>query len=236
MAVISASPVFFPVTPPLLTIATDVSELVQVTFLLAPVTTVSSLTVLPVPFVPRSMESRFSEMALFFTVILQVDDTPFAVAMMSAVPAETAVTFPVLSTVATFLLLLLHTVFLPAPFTVAFNCSISPEDTALALSGDGAQYRTAAVLFNLMLGSTTVTRQVSRGKPIPEEIMAFPFLSAVTTPFCPSWSTTAIFSFHETHRVFLPSGSFSISSTSWFSSSPILMVAVFILMKKLPSA
>ncbi len=215
----------------------DASSLFHATFLFAPTTVGTSLTVLPAPFVLSSMVSRFSESVLSFTVILQLDDTPFAVAVISAVPAETAVTFPVSgSTTATFLLLLRHIVFLSAPFTVAFSCNISPPDTAFALSDTGAQYKTAAVLFNLMLGSTTVTRQVSRGKPIPEEIMAFPFLSAVTTPFCPSWSTTAIFSFHETHRVFLPSGSFSISSTSWFSSSPILMVAVFILMKKLPSA
>ncbi len=81
-----------------------------------------------------------------------------------------------------------------------------------------------------------MTRHVSRGKPIPDEIMAFPFLSAVTTPFSPSCSTVATFSFQETHLVFLPSGSFSISRTNGFFSSPIFTVAVLILMPKLLSA
>ncbi len=236
LAVIYASPAFFPVTFPPFTVAIVASEVVHVTFLFTPIIVGTSFMELPIPFVLNCISSRLSESALSFTVTLQTVDFPFAVAVIFAVPAETEVTFPSLSTVATSLLLLFHTVSLFAPFTVAFNCIVFPLDTAFELSKAGAQYRTVVVLFNLILGSTTVTTHVIRGKPMPDEIIAFPFLSAVTTPFSPSCSTVATFSFQETHLVFLPSGRLLIQSTNGFSSSPIFTVHLELLIEILFSA
>ena len=51
----------------------------------------------------------------------------FAVAVMVTVPAETEVTFPFASTVATFMSELSHTTFFVAPLMVAFNCSVFTE-------------------------------------------------------------------------------------------------------------
>ena len=65
-----------------------------------------SFIALPVPLVLNCISLRLNESALSFTVILQTDDFPFAVAIMSVVPAATEVTFPVASTVATFVFLL----------------------------------------------------------------------------------------------------------------------------------
>ncbi len=139
VAVISASPVLFPVTFPPFTVATVGLEVAHVTFLFAPTIAGISFIALPVPLVLNCISLRLNESALSFTVILQTDDFPFAVAIMSVVPAATEVTFPVASTVATFVFLLLHSVSLLAPFTVAFNCIVFPLDVASAFSEAGAQ-------------------------------------------------------------------------------------------------
>ena len=123
VAVIMAVPVFFPVTFPPLTVAIVLSEVVHFTDLLEPVMEGVSFIELPFPLVLSCMESIFRAILLSFTVTGQEAVFPFAVAVITAVPAETEVTFPVPSTVATELSELSHSVILEAPLTVAFSCT-----------------------------------------------------------------------------------------------------------------
>ena len=127
VAVITAVPLLLPVTLPPLTFATVLSEDVHFTDLLEPITVGVILIELPLPFVLNCKLLILSVMELSRTVILQLSVFPFAVAVMFAVPADTEVTLPVPSTVATAVLSLFHETDFEVPFTVAFNCTVFVE-------------------------------------------------------------------------------------------------------------
>ena len=121
VAVIVAVPVLFPVTFPPLTTATFLSEVFHFTDFEVPTMVGVSFMELPLPFVLSCIVFIFKDILLSFTVTTQEAVLSLAFAVIVALPADTEVTLPLLSTVATSGLSLVHSTVFEAPFTVAFN-------------------------------------------------------------------------------------------------------------------
>ena len=188
LAVIVAVPAFTAVTLPLeSTVATDVFDELQLTVLsvaLDGLTVAVSVTLSPSVRLRLLLSSVTPSTATVFaaTVTEQVADFPPALAVIVAVPAFTAVTFPLESTVATDVFDELQLTVLSVAlsgFTVAFRLADSPSvRLKLVLSND--MLSTATVDED---ASLTVTAQVADFSPALAVIVAVPAFTAVTLPF-----------------------------------------------------
>ena len=145
VAVITAVPAFFAVTFPLLSTAATASLLLLHFTVLSPVVFDGVIVAVNVSLSPSVMLVVLLlrlipviAISFCFTVTVQLAVFPLLlVAVITAVPAFFAVTFPLLSTAATSALLLLHfTVLSPVAFDgaiVAVNVSLSPSVNVVAL-------------------------------------------------------------------------------------------------------
>ena len=141
------------------------------------------------------------------TVISQVADTPFAaIAVMVAVPEDTAVTSPEPSTVAQLGLLdFQSTVFSVASSgdRDAVNCKVSPFSVSDAVAWFNVTRSTWIAGSSISIRASQVAETLPSS--VETVITAFPVLTAVTLP---CWSTVAICSLLDVHtRVpFAPAG------------------------------
>lgn len=193
VAVMVAVPALFAVTTPSATVATVASLEVQVMVLsvvFSGVNVTVKVTVLPTSTVAcdgsREMLSTGT-----ITVTVQVADLPLAVvAVMVAVPAATAFTLPVLSTVAT-------AASLEVQVTV-LSVASSGETVGVKVSEQPTARLSSSLLSDIpVTGIVTVTEQVADSPfEVVAVIVAVPALTAVTIP---SEDTDAIVASLEVH-------------------------------------
>ena len=180
VAVMVAVPTATAVTLPLLsTVALEVSLLVQVTVLyvaLSGATVAVSVSLAPTWSVRLSLLNVTEVTGTGLTVTVQVADFPPAVAVMVAEPMATAVTFPLESTVALDVLLLVQVTVLSSALsglTVAVSVSLAPIS------------RVSSVLLRVTEATgtgLTVTLQVALESPAWAVMVAVPLATAVTFP------------------------------------------------------
>ena len=167
--------------------------------------------------------SRTDATAIALTVTAAVVDLPSLVAVTLAAPGATAVTWPVLSTMATDALLLRHDTTRPdsaAPFastTVEFRSPCCPTvsssslgDSRTAATGVGATVSVATALFPCSVAA----------------MLALPTLSAVTTPFCETVATATSLLDQKTPllEIVLPAPSRTVTSSGVLLPTPSVSV------------
>ena len=202
VAVITAVPALFAVTVPLAsTVATASLLLPQLTFLLSVVfsgsTVAVSLYVLPstIPTVLSLRRTSVTGICFFSTFTVQPALFPFVlVAVITAVPALLAVTFPLASTVATASLLLLQLTFLLSVVfsgsTVAVSLYVLPSTIPTVLS-----LRRTSVT-GICFFSTFTVQPALFPFVLVAVITAVPALLAVTVPLTSTIATASLLLLH----------------------------------------